>query len=101
MMRGPFLNNWGWIAGANTLPFGGFWWPLFILIVIAEIVLKGVSLYRSARNGQKYWFIALLIINTLGILPLIYLIWFADRKAKAPAKPQPAPSRSRRGRRKK
>jgi len=54
--------------------FGPTWfawlWPLAIL----ELVLKGFALWRSAKNNQLYWFIALLILNTLGILPLIYLI---------------------------
>lgn len=81
-MMGNWGQNWGWMMSGygNSYPMFGFVWPWVFLIVIAEIVLKGVALYRSARNGQTYWFIALLILNTLGILPIIYLIWF-DKKA--------------------
>jgi len=49
--------------------------PLIILAVIWTI-LKGYALWHAARNGQKGWFVALLVINTLGILEIVYLIWF-------------------------
>ena len=35
---------------------------------------KGLALWRSARMNHKGWFIALLIINTLGIFEIIYII---------------------------
>ena len=89
----PFVNN--------PFPFPGLWWPVILLIVIAEVALKGVGLYRSARNGHKYWFIAILFINTLGILPLIYLVRFANKEKESPARSLVSPSRLRRGKRKK
>lgn len=46
------------------------------IVVLWTIVLKGYALWHAARNGQKKWFIALLIVNTLGILEIVYLIWF-------------------------
>ena len=39
-----------------------------------EIVWKGLALWKSAKKGQKYWFIALLIVNSLGLLPIVYLL---------------------------
>ena len=50
--------------------------PLIIVAAIWTIVLKGFALWHAARNEQKWWFIALLVLNTVGILPPIYLIWF-------------------------
>lgn len=50
--------------------------PLLLLVLVWTIVLKGYALWYAARGGQKWWFIALLIINTVGILEIIYLIWF-------------------------
>ncbi len=47
-------------------------WIPFLLIWI--IIWKALALWQSARNGQKIWFIALLIVNTVGILEIIYLI---------------------------
>ena len=50
--------------------------PFLIIAMIWTIVLKGYALWYAARGSQKWWFIALLIVNTLGILEIIYLIWF-------------------------
>jgi methionyl-tRNA synthetase len=50
--------------------------PLFALAALWTVIIKGFALWHSARAGQKWWFIALLIVNTLGILEVIYLIWF-------------------------
>lgn len=45
-----------------------------LIIIAAVIILKGLALFKSARRNEKIWFWCLLIFNTLGILPLIYLI---------------------------
>lgn len=54
----------------------GFLFPLMIVIFLWAIVLKGFALWHAARNGQKEWFVILLVINTLGILEIVYLVWF-------------------------
>ncbi|KKT45784.1 MAG: hypothetical protein UW35_C0032G0004 [Candidatus Collierbacteria bacterium GW2011_GWF2_44_15] len=48
--------------------------PFLYMVVIADLVLRGIALYKSARKGQTAWFVALLIINSMGILPIIYLL---------------------------
>ncbi len=48
--------------------------PLFYLLMILDLILKGITLYKSAQKDQKMWFVALLIVNSLGILPIIYLL---------------------------
>jgi len=52
--------------------------PLFIFILIWDSVWKLIGLWKSARNNQIVWFICIAIINTLGILPIVYTI--IDRK---------------------
>ena len=50
---------------------------LIILIVILSLfdsVLKLIALWKSARNNHLVWFICLAIFNTMGILPIVYLI---------------------------
>ncbi|MDE2041127.1 MAG: hypothetical protein KGI59_01935 [Patescibacteria group bacterium] len=49
------------------------------LIALIVIVLKGYSLWYAARRGEKIWFVALLIVNTVGILELIYLIFIVKK----------------------
>ena len=51
----------------------------FALILLWVLPWKGVALWKSARNGHKYWFIALLIVQTFAILDIIY-IFIIDRK---------------------
>jgi hypothetical protein len=61
------------------------WTPIFLtLIIIAaiwEVVWKGIALWRAARNGHQVWFIFLLIVNSIGILPIIYILFFSKKKA--------------------
>ena len=54
--------------------------PLIIVLVLVTIILKGFALWHAARAGQKYWFIALLVINTFGILEIIYLFVITGAK---------------------
>ena len=54
--------------------------PLVIAIVAGTLILKGIALWRAARLGQKGWFVALLIVNTLGILEAIYLLFVSRSK---------------------
>ncbi len=51
------------------------------LAIIWTLVWKGLALWRSAELRQKYWFVAILIINTLGVLEIIYY-FFVARKYK-------------------
>lgn len=50
--------------------------PLVIVVVLWTIFIKGFALWHAARNTQKWWFISILVLNTVGILEVIYLIWF-------------------------
>ena len=52
---------------------------LIIIVSLIDLALRGFALYRSARRGQSGWFIALLILNTAGILPAIYLLLFSKK----------------------
>lgn len=63
-----------------TPTFMGSIAPLLLILVILDVTLKGVALWYAARAGQKYWFVALLILNTVGILPLVYIFLFRKNK---------------------
>ena len=59
------------------------WTVVLLLLVLWELVWKGFALWKSARKGQSVWYVAILIINSLGILPIIYLsLDYIDRKSK-------------------
>ncbi len=51
-----------------------------IPVILIELVLKGFALWRAGRNNHPVWFVVLLIVNSIGILPLIYLLAFDTGK---------------------
>ncbi len=53
---------------------------VFVIAVIWSAVWKGLALWRAARNSQLYWFIPLLVVNSLGILEIIYISFFQKEK---------------------
>ena len=65
---------------ANTLPVGLII-GIFVVLVIWATVWKGFALWKAARLGAKWWFVALLIVNTAGILEILYLFVFSKRKS--------------------
>lgn len=74
------MNFWRFNNGSYE-GFGrlfGFMIPLMLL----DLALRGYALWKSARKGQNIWFVFLLIVNSLGILPLIYLLLNRDKKKK-------------------
>jgi len=52
------------------------------LILLWVIPWKGVALWKAARSSHKKWFIALLVLNTLAVLEIIYIFIFSKNKAK-------------------
>ena len=51
-----------------------------LVLVFWELSWKGIALWKAARNNQKYWFIAMLVLNTAGILPILYIYIFQSGK---------------------
>ena len=49
--------------------------PILILLTIWDGVWKAIGMWKSARNNQLPWFICIAIFNTVGILPIIYVVW--------------------------
>jgi hypothetical protein len=54
--------------------------PLIGLLVLWSVIWKGLGLWHSAKRGEKWWFIAILVLNTAGILEILYLFAFAKLK---------------------
>ncbi|MFA5061178.1 MAG: DUF5652 family protein [Candidatus Pacearchaeota archaeon] len=53
---------------------------LILVVVIWDAVWKIIGSWRAGRNNQPVWFVFILILNTIGILPIIYLTWFQKNK---------------------
>lgn len=65
------MNNFIIPQIPSILLFAAFLWTL---------LWKGIALWRAANLKQKNWFIAILVLNTLGILELVYLFYFAKKR---------------------
>ncbi len=50
---------------------------IWTLLIIWSLIWKGFALWKSARNNSQAWFIVLLIVNTLGILEILYIFLFS------------------------
>jgi len=50
--------------------------PRFIFLLLWGLFWKGWALWRAAQNKQKIWYIAILVVNLLGILEIVYLLFF-------------------------
>lgn len=59
-------------------------WFLLILIplIIWDLVWRGIGLWKAGRNNQIVWFICMLVLNTVGILPIIYILFFQKKSKK-------------------
>jgi len=55
---------------------------ILALIILWSIPWKGVALWKSAKRGHLGWFIALLIINSLAILDILYIFIFSKMEMK-------------------
>lgn len=61
---------------------------LILLIVLWTIPWKGIALWKAARRGETGWFIAILILNTLAILEIIYIFFFSKKAPGLPSAPE-------------
>ncbi len=59
--------------------FGIPLWLLFI-VLIWNLFWKGMALWKSARKSHATWFVVFLLIQTMGILEILYIFLFADFK---------------------
>lgn len=61
--------------------------PVFAAIILVIVLAwtlywKGRAMWASANSSEKWWFIAFLIVNTVGILEIIYLYLVLPRSKK-------------------
>jgi methionyl-tRNA synthetase len=53
------------------------------VIVIWSIVWKLLAMWKSARKNHLVWFIIFAIVNTVGILEILYIYVFSEMRLKA------------------
>lgn len=71
-------------------------WPIWIIttllmiIAVWSIVWKGIALWKSSKKNHLIWFIVLLIVNTVGILEILYIFIFSEMMGKKKAGNKPS-----------
>lgn len=65
-----FIAENPWIAG------------VILLLAVWQIVWKGLALYRAGRVRDKGWFVLLTLVNTLGILDIVYRFVISKRPSR-------------------
>lgn len=51
---------------------------LFSVFIFWTIVWKGYALWIAAREKSKWWFVSMLLLNTVGILEILYIFVFSN-----------------------
>jgi len=69
-----YMNYWG--AGMFSPQQIWFLVPLLVW----SLVWKGWALWKAARAGSKPWFVVLLVVNTIGLLEILYIFVFSKKK---------------------
>lgn len=71
------MESLNWIQNINSLDPG-----LLFVVMAWTMAWKGVALWKAAQKKQVYWFVALLILNTVGALEILYIFVFSSWKRK-------------------
>ncbi len=53
---------------------------LFVVLIFWSLIWKGIALWKAARNDSKPWYVVLLILNTAGILEILYIFVFSKNQ---------------------
>jgi methionyl-tRNA synthetase len=78
-------NVGGGYGYSNWHPFGlgllggAILGPVLIFILVWTIYWKYKALWRAAKQDQKWWFLVLLVVNTIGILEILYIYFFSKK----------------------
>ncbi len=62
------------ISNLSTL-----WIVIIIAITLWELAWKGPALWKAAHNEHLAWFVIILIVNSAGLLPIIYLLMHQNK----------------------
>lgn len=75
----------------NCCVFNAFFITVIVVLAIWDLTWKFIAMWKAARNNHLAWFICIAIFNTVGILPIIYILTCGKKSGgenlKAEAKP--------------
>jgi predicted permease len=71
-MVGYMMNYFSTIGISPLIIF------LLALIMLWDLIWKLLAMWKAARKNSPVWFVALLMFNTAGILPILYVYFFSE-----------------------
>ncbi len=58
------------------------WFSVVILVLtLWSLPWKGIALWKAAKNNDIAWFVIMMIVNTIGILDILYIYIWGKKKA--------------------
>ncbi len=83
------MGDTNWFSPFSGGMFAGGFGVSIILFLVWSLVWKGLALWKSAQRGERGWFLAFLLLNTIGILEILYLYIFSKKEKRiAPSEPK-------------
>jgi len=74
------FRDMDWVSLGAPGSFAGGVWSIIALITLWSLIWKAFALWKTARRGDWVWFLVFLVVNTAGILELLYLFVFSEPK---------------------
>jgi hypothetical protein len=69
------FENIGDISSLIGIPLA-----LFIIILVWSNIWKFIAMWKAGRNNSLGWFIIFALVNTVGILEILYIFVFSKKK---------------------
>ena len=76
------MNLQSFYAGPISPGFFAVAGVLLVVVILWTLIWKGMALWKAAKEGNKVWFVVLLLVNTIGILEILYLYVFSKKSPK-------------------
>ena len=76
------MNGWNYATpwlGPGMGIFLGLGILGILIAAVWSLYWKGMALWHAARHAEKVWFVVFLVVNTLGILEILYLYVFSKK----------------------
>jgi len=54
--------------------------PIIIVLAVWDTVWRFIAMWKAARANHLAWFICIAIFNTIGILPIIYILTHREKQ---------------------
>jgi hypothetical protein len=74
---GDFVSSLGIPIWLFTLIIVGI-----VAVAIWDLVWKLFAMWKAAKKKSVVWFVVLMLINSVGILPILYIYVFSEMKTK-------------------